>query len=320
MPLGFSISGSHSVLCASAWAIVRAQIVAQGRAAFADEIEDAAARAHPLRPRRRIEARVDAEQPLEHRPRVGLGRLRRRLAAPRQAVRVGAAVAGVAVADDAGVLAAELDRTEPRLRADLAGRDLVHRDAVLDVGAGGLAAVDPGQEHGAGPGMVARAIAERVAVDVLEAGEHQHPILHRRQRLEDTRQLEAGAFGRRRPGFHRHAVRNVGEGEPERCRRLASRRRGQRRRHGVEGGQRHHRAQTAQDRPSGEVLAGDDHRPGSWVGVPRTARPDPASGGAGWRCAVRVSAGSAAGGGFGSARRIWNAGLLTICSTTLEKR
>jgi hypothetical protein len=27
-----------------------------------------------------------------------------------------------------------------------------------------------------------------------------------------------------------------------------------------------------------------------------------------------------AGAGFGSARRIWKAGLFTICSTTLEKR
>jgi hypothetical protein len=33
-----------------------------------------------------------------------------------------------------------------------------------------------------------------------------------------------------------------------------------------------------------------------------------------------VSAGSLAGAGFGSARRIWKAGLFTICSTTLENR
>ena len=293
------------------------EIVAQRRAALADEVEDAPARAQALRPRRRIEAGVDAEQALEDRPRVGLGRLRRGLAAPRQAVGVGAAVARVAVADDARVLAAQLDRAEPRLRADLAGRDLVDRDAVLDVGAGGLAAVDAGQEHRAGTGVVARPVAERVAVLVLEAGQHQHPILHRRERLEDARQLEGRAFGRRRPLLHRHAVGHVGEGEPERRRRLAPGRRGQRRRHRVQGRQRDHRAQAAQDRPSGEVLAGDDHRPGSCERVPCGARS-----GAGCLCTVRVSAGveSGAGAGFGSARRIWKAGLLTISMTTLEKR
>ena len=63
-----------------------------------------------------------AEQALEGEPRIGLGRHRRRRAAPGQAVGVRAAVARVAVADGARVVAAQLDRAEPRLVADVLRR------------------------------------------------------------------------------------------------------------------------------------------------------------------------------------------------------
>ena len=91
----------------------------QRRRPVAHEIEDAAAIQQPPRARFRRQAGVDvAEQPLEHQPRIRLRRHRRRRAAPREAVGVGAGIAGVAVADGARVVAAELQRGEPRLRAD----------------------------------------------------------------------------------------------------------------------------------------------------------------------------------------------------------
>ena len=54
----------------------------------------------------------------------------------------------------------------------------------------------------------------------LEAGEHQHLVAERRQRLEDRRELEVAALALRRPVLHRHAVRHVEGLEP--VRRLAS--------------------------------------------------------------------------------------------------
>ena len=56
----------------------------------------------------------------------------------RNRVRVGAAVAGVARADELVRLERELERRELGLLAELARGDLVHRDAGLDVGALGL--------------------------------------------------------------------------------------------------------------------------------------------------------------------------------------
>ena len=71
----------------------------------------------------RRQAGVDvAEQPLEHEPRVRLRRHRRGRAAPGEAVGVGAGVAGVAVADRARVVAAELERREARVRSRCAAR------------------------------------------------------------------------------------------------------------------------------------------------------------------------------------------------------
>ena len=103
---------------------------------LAHEIEDAAAVLHAARAHVGREARVDvAEQAFEHQAGVRLRRHRGSRPAPRQAVRVRARIAGVAVADGARVVAPELDRSEARLFREADGRDLIDRDAVLDVGA-----------------------------------------------------------------------------------------------------------------------------------------------------------------------------------------
>ena len=209
-----------------------------------------------------------AEQALEHQARVGLGRHRRRRAAPGEAVGVGAAVARVAVADHARVLAAELERGEPRLPADLLRGDLIDRDAVLDVGAGGLARMDAGQERRAGARVVAGAVAERVAVLVREAGQHQHVLAERLERLQDARELERAPSAPRRPVVHDDAVRDVGEGEPER--RLGGLR------GAASAGVIASSIGSATARPcpggraAGEMLAGDDH--GAGVPVLAAAR------------------------------------------------
>ena len=96
-----------------------------------------------LRRSRRRRARVAgsrprverAEQPLEDQPRIGLRRHRRRRAAPREAVGVGAAVARIAVADRPRVVAPELERRQTVWSARVRGGDLIDGDAVLDVAA-----------------------------------------------------------------------------------------------------------------------------------------------------------------------------------------
>ena len=63
----------------------------------------------------------------------------------------------------------------------------------------GLLGMHAGEPGGARARMVARAIAQRAAVDLRQAAEHHHVLAERLQRLHGGRELEAGAFGRGRP-------------------------------------------------------------------------------------------------------------------------
>ena len=177
----------------------------------------------------------------------------------------------------------ELDRREPRRLADVLRDDLVGRDAVLDVGAGRLLRVHAGEVRRGGARVVAGAVAERHAVLLRQAGEHEHVVLVRGQRLEHRRQLEARAGALRRPAGHRHAVGHVREDQALRAAGRCGL--GERRRHGVEHRQGDGRAEAAQERASRQVRAGDDHG------------------------AVTPA---------GAARRIWNGKLFTISSTRPE--
>ena len=89
-----------------------------------------------------------AEQPLEHDPRVGLARQRRRRRRPRQVVLVDAGVAVVALADERQQVHRQFERRQLRVLADLLGGDLIDRRAQVVVGA--LGALGPGgaQERG----------------------------------------------------------------------------------------------------------------------------------------------------------------------------
>ncbi len=86
-----------------------------------------------------------AEQAVEDQLGVDLLGHRRRFAAPGEVRRVGAAVAGVAVAGVLAALAADLQRGEARGLADGLGRHLVDGNADADVGAVRLAGLPAGE-------------------------------------------------------------------------------------------------------------------------------------------------------------------------------
>ena len=143
----------------------------QLRGPLGDEVEDAAAMDAGAAPASRAATLVSMSPNSRSNTSRGirLRRHRRRRAAPGQAVRVGARVAGIAVADGPRVVAAELERREARLPGEMLRRDLIDRDAVVDVGAGGLARVHAGQVRGGRARVVAGAVAERVAVAMARA-------------------------------------------------------------------------------------------------------------------------------------------------------
>src|SRR5439155_21450132 len=109
--------------------------------------------------------------------------------------RVGATVAGVAVAGEAGAIRAEFERRQPRLIANLCGSHLIARDTNLDVRARSLARVGAGEEGRRGPRVIAGAVAVGTALVVGEAGEDEQVFLVRLERFENERQLEVRADG-----------------------------------------------------------------------------------------------------------------------------
>jgi hypothetical protein len=110
--------------------------------------------------------------------------------------------------------------------------------------------------------MVAGAVAKRLAVVMIETGEHQQVLAVWRQRLQRLRELKRFAVGRRGPVVHDDAVRHVAERHPDGRRGSGARGVAQCRNHRIEQGQAEGGAETAQQRAAVESFFGDDHRSG----------------------------------------------------------
>ena len=201
-----------------------------------------------------------AEHALEHDLRVQLHRQRGRRRRPRDAVRVGAAVAFAAVARiRAGIFDRELHRREQVVLSDLLRDQLIDRGAVVDVGARrplGLVRTEERRRHP----VIGRALPwRRFRRTGVKAAQDHRLFPERFERLEDRRHREAGSHLVRHPVARRHAVRHEG-GDEARLRGgggLRQKRRG--RHHRVEQRQRERHAGAAQERPPGNVLLHDKH-------------------------------------------------------------
>ena len=240
--------------------VARAERPAQPRQLVGHGVQDGAVLLHPRQPRRGVGGAAAPEQPLEDHPRVVLHRQRGRLAQPVQRVGVDATVAGVAGPERLLGVERQLEGGELRLLLQHPRRDLVHRDAGPDVGAGGLLRMHAGQERPGRAGVVAGPLAgQRVAVLVGEAAQHGQAVAVRRQRLHHRLDVEGGAGRLGRPLLHDDAVRHVDHAEPLDRRGGGQPLRRERRDHAVEQRQRERRADAAQERPPGQMRLGDDH-------------------------------------------------------------
>ena len=81
----------------------------------------------------------------------------------------------------------------------------------MNVGALGFLRMHAGQPGGTGPGMVARAIAQRLARVVVKATHHQQLFAELFQRLQGFGELKVTAIGCRRPVLHDDAVGHIEE-------------------------------------------------------------------------------------------------------------
>ena len=154
------------------------------------------------------------EEALEDGPGVDLLGHRQGFRSPRDVRRVGAAIARVAVAGLGAGVASEFQRGEPRRRAELAGGDLIDRDADLDVGAVGLHRVGAGEERGEPPRMIAGPVAQGLAPVLGQAGQDGDVALERLERFQDVGERLQGPLGGGGPVPHVGAVGDVDEGHP----------------------------------------------------------------------------------------------------------
>ena len=194
-----------------------------------------------------------AEQPLEDHLGVVLHRKGRGRSLPRN--RVPVSTTQVATTQ-ARVLDHHLDRRQGRVLSDLPRSELVHGDAQTCLRAG--LRVGAAQEGGGRAIVVGGRRSPTVRLRVAEIADDVHLAVKRFERLENLRQLEAGAVGRRRPLVHRRAVRhiNAGEARPPFGRRLRQRRDCWK--HRFEVWQRHRDAHAVQERAPRQMLPGDE--------------------------------------------------------------
>ena len=150
-----------------------------------------------------------AEQPLEDDLRIVLHRQRRVRTLPRNRVAVRAAQAVAAV--QARLFDRQLERRQGRVLPDLLRGNLIDGDAErrLRAGFGERAA-----EKRGGRAVVIRRRAAAVGIGVPQIADDVDLVVERLERLQDRRELEAGALGCRRPLRHDRAVREVDRAEP----------------------------------------------------------------------------------------------------------
>ena len=256
--------------------VVRAEPPLQARHLRGHRVEDAAVLACQADALRRGPA--IAEKAFEDRTRVVLRGERRRRRPPRQRVHVDAAVAVAAVADQVIQVDAHFERRQRRVLAKHWCRDLIRRDAVVDIGALRVLRVHTRQPRARSARVIAVGpVFRRVRRAMREATDDDHLLPEGGQRLENRRQLEARPDSGRLPvvdaaEVHRHAVRTVDEPEAARRCRRGLHRGGERRDHGVEQRQRDRRANPAQERAPRQRALGGDHDEVllMWKGVLRT--------------------------------------------------
>jgi hypothetical protein len=120
--------------------------------------------------------------------------------------------------------------------------NLIQGNSVLNIGAVGPLRMNARQISPAGALMHADFLARPLLGDIqIQARDNQQTVLEGSERLEQKRQLEVGALGRRRPLFHDSSVRNVDDGKALH----RFRRSGQRRLHRIQQWQAQRRSQAS---------------------------------------------------------------------------
>src|SRR5947207_13491125 len=98
---------------------------------------------------------------------------------------------------------------------DLIGRNLVDRNARMDVRPGGFLDADTGQECATGARVVACAVWPWSGVDMVQAAEDLQALFDVLQRLHRTVEFKVFALASRPPIGRDGSVREIDEGHPQ---------------------------------------------------------------------------------------------------------
>ena len=241
-------------------AVARAQLPRQPRGVFAHEVQNAGLAPRLRQPPGVILHIAIAEQAFEHVARVGGYRQWHCRARPGNAVGIGAGIADVATAQQAGRIDTHLQRRQLRRLAQIAGKNLIHRDRAADIAAFGLVNMRAGQERRTRPAMPGRAVPQRRSHWMTQPGDHRNAVMQRRQWCQNSGQRLSRqiACRSRTERVHHHAVGGVKHGQAPGA--MAGIHGAGGGRHGFEHGQGERSAEPTQDGAARQGLAGNDHR------------------------------------------------------------
>ena len=179
----------------------------------------------------------------------------------------------IAGADDVVAIHGDLQRRQLGVAADPLGDSLVYRHPRAHVGPFGLLGMLAAHERRGRPGMLPAGVSLVRARMIIQSGQHQRVIPEGLQRLQGGGKRESRALCLRRPVEHVGPVAEVHRRESRgRLRRCA-----QRGDHRVEEWQRHRRAHSVKERPTGQRFLCDHHwnspctPPNSYSTAPRSS-------------------------------------------------
>src|SRR5579862_649641 len=195
----FQIANGLEILIEFA-AILRTEIALQSRYRDAKRIENAAVFPDPREARRAAGVVAVSEKALENSARVIFHGQRSRRIAPGEGIGVGAAIAGIAPADQLIRIEAQLERGELCLLAQFARGDLIHGDARADIRPFGFLGMNAGQEGRGRARVIAGAFARLgEGGRAPQAAENGDAVAKWLERPQDSRQFERRSFQRGRP-------------------------------------------------------------------------------------------------------------------------
>ena len=191
--------------------VARTQSGLEARHIAAYEIEDTAVFFHPLQTSGRVGGFAVSEHPFKNGPRVDLHGIRHGGIAPRNRIRIRAAITAVASAGEIRFFKTNFERSELSFFAEFVRGDLVGRNVGMDIGALGFLRVNAGQPCGPRPRVVARAVAKRATAVLHQIAQNQHLLAKRFQRLHGRSKFVSGSLLRGEPAFLDDPVRNIYE-------------------------------------------------------------------------------------------------------------